>query len=431
MRVTMRYGRNGLDLEVPDGVEATVIRKKPMPILAKPQEAMCAAFDSPVGSRTLAQEARGRGSACILICDITRPVPNALVLPPLIEGLMRAGIPVDSVRILVATGLHRPSLRAELRELVGDDWVLRTVRVENHVARNDGDHVYLGMTPGGIPVKLDRRFIEADVRIVVGLVEPHFMAGYSGGRKVILPGIAHQDTIGVLHSTRMLRKKGVANCVLDGNPLHEEQLFVVSRMVGGCLAVNTVIDEERNVSFVNFGRLEESHSAAVSFGRPYFEVPVRRRFRTVVTSAAGYPLDRNYYQTVKGMVAVAEIVEPDGDIFVVSECSEGLGTAEYEASQARLANIGPEAFLSETSAKESAAIDEWETVMQIKAMQSGTVHLAGACLSASQKTLTGVHIVEGSLTDAVLACARRKGDGRVAFIPEGPYVIPRYRPMEN
>jgi nickel-dependent lactate racemase len=252
------------------------------------------------------------------------------------------------------------------------------------------------------------------------------MAGYSGGRKVVVPGVAHQDTIRALHSTRMLKNEGVANCRLEGNPIHEEQMAVV-RMVGKSLALNTVIDEDRRLSFVNFGDIEESYLAAVDFARPYFEIPVSRKYNTVITSSAGYPLDRNYYQTVKGMVGVADIVEPGGNLFIVSECSEGLGTPEYAESQARMIHSGMERFLEETSERQFASIDEWESIMQIKAMKTGTVHLYSECLTKEEQALTGVKMVT-SLTEAIQRSAEEKKDNRVAVVPEGPYVISLYRP---
>src|SRR6202043_1467476 len=188
---------------------------------------------------------------------------------PLIEMLLRAGIPATAIRVLVATGLHRPNLGAELEELIGDPWVQRTVQVENHYANRDEDHVLLGTTATrGTVVRLDRRFVDADLKIVTGLVEPHFMAGYSGGRKVIAPGLAHAETVTTFHSARFMADPNASNCNFEGNPLHEEQLEIV-RMLGGALAVNTVIDEERRLSFVNFGEIRSSHLEAVEFVRAY------------------------------------------------------------------------------------------------------------------------------------------------------------------
>ena len=294
MRVDVSYGRGNLSVDLPEDLEVTLIRKPDMPILADPQGAVEAALANPVGAPPLREQARGCQSACILICDITRPVPNHLFLQPIIRQLLDGGIEADKITVLVATGLHRPNEGDELAELVGDPWVLDTVPVHNHFARNDADHVDIGTTATrGTKVRLDRRFIEADLRIATGLVEPHFMAGYSGGRKVIAPGIAHAETITTFHSARFMEDPLAANCVLDGNPLHEEQLEIM-RMIGGALALNTVINEARELSFVNFGEVVASHLDAVAFTRAFVEVPIANRFATNLTSAAGYPLDKNY-----------------------------------------------------------------------------------------------------------------------------------------
>jgi lactate racemase len=425
MRIRMNYGRKGLFLDLPDDLEATIIQRKKMPIIRDPDKALGEALSHPVGCKALMEEAKACENACILICDITRPVPNALILPVLIRELIRAGMGPESITVLVATGLHPPNEGEELRELVGNDWVLKTVRVANHFARNEADHVYVGTTSRGMPVKLDRRFVEAELRIIVGLVEPHFMAGYSGGRKVIVPGIAHEDTIRVLHTTRMLTQEGIANCRLEGNPLHGE-LLQAAEMAGEALAINTVIDEERKLSFINFGRLEASHKAAVFFARPFLQIPIGRKFKTVITSASGYPLDRTYYQTIKAMVAVADILEPDGDIFVVSECSGGLGTGDYAEAQARLIEMGLEAFMAESSLKPFASIDEWQTIMQVKAMKTGRIHLFSECLTEAEWALTGVTVID-ALMEAVQQCLAKKQDKQVAVIPEGSYVIPLCR----
>ncbi len=426
MRVELSYGKGSLTLELPAGVDATVIRKPLMPLLANPGSSVLAALGTPVASRPLVDEARGARSACVLICDITRPVPNQLLLPPLLHALLDAGLKADQICVLVATGLHRPNEGQELEELVGDPWVLRTVRVENHFARNDADHVFIGTTRAGTVVRLDRRFVESDVKIVTGLVEPHFMAGYSGGRKVIAPGVAHAETITTFHNARFMADPRAENCVLDGNPLHREQLEIV-QMLGRVLAVNVVIDENRQASFVNYGEVVASHLQAVEFIRGFAQVPVARRFKTVVTSAAGYPLDKTYYQTVKGMVAPLDILEPGGNLIVVSECSEGMGSAEYVDAQRRLLKLGTEGFSRDIERKSHADIDEWQTQMQLKPMRVGGVHLYSTGLSGADRTLTGVRMVD-SVANTVARCVESAGEPQVAIIPEGPYVVPVYRP---
>jgi nickel-dependent lactate racemase len=426
VEVELRYGRGTLPLRLPDDLEVTLVRKPEMPVLAAPAEAMERALRQPVGARPLEDEARGRRSACILVCDLTRPVPNALILPPLVRGLLAAGIDASRVTVLVATGLHRPNLGAELEELVGDRWVLGAVRIENHDARDDAAHVDLGRTARGTPVKLDRRFVEAEVKIATGLVEPHFMAGYSGGRKVIAPGVAHRDTITTFHSARFMAHPRAENCVLEGNPLHEEQLAIAA-LLGRVLAVNAVIDEQRRPSFVNFGELAASHAEAVGFVECFAMVPVPRRFHTVVTSAAGHPLDRTYYQTVKGMVSPMDILEPGADLVVVSECAEGMGSRDYVEAQRRLVGLGPDGFLRDISGKRFADVDEWQTQMQLKPMRQARVHLYSGALPPADRALTGVRCVD-SPEAAVAESVRRSGDRRVAVIPEGPYVVPVYRP---
>ena len=265
-------------------------------------------------------------------------------------------------------------------------------------------------------------FVEADLRIAVGLVEPHFMAGYSGGRKLVVPGVAHCDTIFRLHAGGIMDHPSAANCVIDGNPLHREQLHIV-RAVGEIYALNVVIDEERRIGFVNFGEVEASHLAAVAFMRKYAEVSVPRRFKTVVTTSAGYPLDKTYYQTVKGMVGVLDILEPGGTIVIASECSEGMGSPEFVEAQRRLCRVGPEAFMAEILARNLARIDEWQTQMLVKALRAGGVQLFTDGLDEGAAALTGVERVT-DLTGAIADSMARHRDPRVAFLPEGPYVVP-------
>ncbi len=421
--VEVLYGKTGLRVSLPPDARPNVIGKKPLPKLGDPRAAVHAALAHPIVAPPFAELARGRESACILICDVTRPVPNHLFLRPLIEGLLGVGVPREKITVLVATGLHRPNEGAELDALVGDPWVTEKVRVENHFARDAAAHVDLGVTATrGTPVKLDRRFVDADLRIATGLVEPHFMAGYSGGRKVIAPGIAHEDTIRTFHSARFMEDAAAIQCNLERNPLHEEQLKIVG-MLGEVYAVNTVIDEARDLIHVNFGEIVASHLAAVEFVAASVRVPVGRRFATVLTSAAGDPLDKTYYQTVKGMVTPLDILAPGGTLIVASACSEGFGSPHFRAAQQRLVQLGPEAFLQALLAKRFADIDEWQTEMQLKSMRAGRVQLYTTGLDEEERALTGVESVE-SVDDAVAQALARAGDPALAVVPEGPYVVP-------
>jgi len=424
MNVDLLYGREALRVRMPDDARVTVIRKHPMTPVPDPEAAVRRALKHPVGSPPLAEAARGKRSACILICDITRPVPNGTLLPPLVETITEAGIPRENVLILVATGLHRPNEGEELREVVGSDEVFRTIRIANHFARDREAHADLGRTSAGIPILIDRRFVAAELKIVTGLVEPHFMAGYSGGRKVVAPGIAHQDTIMGFHGPRILENPRSANCVIEGNPLHEAQIEIV-RSIGGILAVNVAIDEHRNIGFVNFGDVEASHGEAVEYMRKRAEVAVPRRFRTVVTSAAGYPLDKTYYQTVKGMVGVVDILEPGGTIIIASQCSEGLGSEEFIAAQRLLQETGADRFVAAIEARGESRIDEWQTEMLVKALRAGSVKLYTTGLGKEDLKDVVVDPVV-SVEAAVAASVEGHGDPDIAVVPEGPYVIPLY-----
>ena len=427
MQVELNYGKGKLPVEFSPDWDVTVLRKTRMPVFSDPAAAIQQALDHPVATRPLSELAQSCKSACILICDITRPVPNGLFLPLLVKQLLAAGLASQNIKILVATGLHRPNEGEELAELVGDSWVLNTVPVMNHFARNDDDLVDLGTTSTrSTRVFLNRHFVEADLKIATGLVEPHFMAGYSGGRKVIAPGIAGKETITTFHNAHFMGNPKASNCVLDGNPLHEEQLEIV-RMLGGALALNTVIDEERQLSFVNFGEIVESHLQAVEFIRTYAEVPVARRFKTVVTSAAGYPLDKTYYQTVKGMVGPMDILEPGGNLIIASACDEGMGSPEYIEAQQRLCELGGAGFMQMINAKTHAAIDEWQTQMQLKPMAFGDIHLYSDGLDSADRSLTGVNMVD-SVSETVRSSIEKSGDNRIAVVPEGPYIVPVYRP---
>jgi len=421
--IDISYGKGSLPVRLPGGARPTIVRKPHMPKIRDPHAAIREALDHPIDARPFKELARGRRSACILICDITRPVPNHLFLRPMIEDLMSAGIPAAQISVLVATGLHRPNEGAELAELIGDPWVLATVRVENHFARHDADCIDLGRTPTrGTPVKINRRFIDADLKIATGLVEPHFMAGYSGGRKVVAPGVAHAETIRTFHNARFMEDPFASSCNLKGNPLHEEQLEII-RMIGEVYGLNTVIDEARDLIHVTFGEIIQSHLAAVEFVRTITEIRVPRKFKTIVTSAAGYPLDKTYYQTVKGMVTPLDILEPGGTLIIASACSEGIGSPEFHASQARLIDLGPDAFLQMIQRKSLADVDEWQTEMQLKPMRIGRVQLYTSGLSTEERRVVGVDLID-SIDRAVDESVARSGDGEIAVIPEGPYVVP-------
>ena len=427
MKVPLMYGQGTLTVDIPDSAELHVVRKPQMPLLKDSVHAATTAIEP------VSRIATGKSTACILVCDITRPVPNGLFIKPLVERLHANGIELDQITILIATGLHRPHDDEENALVIGDEWVIKHVNVVNHFARNDSDHVDLGSTRSGTPVKLDRRFVEADVKIATGLVEPHFMAGWSGGRKVVTPGVAHADTIRTLHNARFMDHANARACNLIENPLHSEQLEIIEMLChatnSAIYAVNTVIDEHRRLGFINFGEIRASHASATEFAEKYCVVSLPHQFETVVTSSAGFPLDLTYYQTVKGMVTPLDIVADGATLIVASECKEGLGSEPFRLSQGRLLEEGDEAFLRRVMPNRLAEIDEWETLEQLKATSKAHVQLFSDGLQGEDRKLTGVDMVD-SLQESIEQSIGRSSSKRVAVIPEGPYVIPRYHQVQ-
>ena len=427
MQIDLLYGKSGISVDLPNQWDITVINKPTMPLIRDVQSTVSKLvhFDE------LKRITNGCESACILVCDITRPVPNHAFLRPLIENLIRAGIRRDQITVLIATGLHRPNHGKELEAVIGDEWVLRNVRVTNHFALEDRAHVDLGLTSRGTPIKLDRRFIEADFKVATGLVEPHFMAGYSGGRKVVAPGIAHADTIRTFHSAKFMEDPLAVQCNVIGNPLHDEQLeimdIVQQHTRSTIYAINTVIDDERQLSFINFGPIVDSHNAAIEHVHQYCTVAVEQRFNTIISSAAGFPLDKTYYQTVKGMVTPMDLFDQNATLIVASDCSEGLGSDAYRQSQRNLLKEGPDNFLSRILTKQMADIDEWETEMQLKSQRIATIKLYSEGLQGLDRELTGVDLID-SIEKAAHESVVRSKSNAVAVIPEGPYVVPQYSP---
>lgn len=390
--------------------------------------AVQSALLSGVGSPSLGQLAAKCRTACILVCDITRPVPNQMLLPPILRTLLEAGIERTDILLLIATGLHRPNVGEELITILGDDPLVTSIPVDNHCARAEDAHVDLGYTRNRTPVKLDRRFVQADLKLVVGLVEPHFMAGFSGGRKVIVPGIAHADTIRMLHSSKFLSDPRCSVCEVAENPLHVELVTIVERLRNHCgtniFGVNVVIDTERHLNYVNFGEIEASHEEAIAVSRQMSEVDLGRQFPTVLSTAAGFPLDQTFYQAIKGIVTPLDIVEPNGTLVLAAECKEGLGSQSFQQAQVKLQQNGTASFLHSIRDKDRADIDEWSTELLARARQQVHIMLYSEGLTQAQFELTGTHRIT-SIEQGLKLALQDQERREIAVIPEGPYVVPR------
>jgi len=437
MKVTLDYGKTGLVVELP----AANLIAPPLTIrdaepLADPVAAVAHALEHPIGTPPLSILARGRKSACIVICDITRPVPNRLILTPMLAILEAAGIPREAITILIATGLHRPNEGDELIELVGAD-IAANVRCVNHHGKADGEHDYLGVSTHGVPIWIDKHYTQADLKITTGLIEPHLMAGYSGGRKLICPGIAHLTTVAAWHSPRFLEHPKADCGSLDGNPVHEENTEIALKT--GCdFIVNVCIDGKRRITWVGAGDMIAAWKQGVDFCRETVKAGVPALCDIVVTSCAGYPLDTTWYQAVKGLTGVMSIVKPGGTIVLTASLTEGIGSHEFRESLQRYAEQGyfqasaravhdlsivaPPGPLA--GAADHCEMDEWQLVMLRKVLALCKVKVVSGTSTPEVLRQCEVEPVESVEAAVAEALAVYGTNATIAVIPKGPYVMP-------
>ena len=425
MKISLAYGREGLVAEVPDANLVKVLRMRDNPALSNPDAATREKISRPTGSPSLSDLARGKQSACIVISDITRPVPNAVILPPILETLESAGIRRDSITILNATGIHRPNEGAELVALLGPD-IPKRYRVINHMGRDLDSHTYLGETPVfKAPVYVDTRYIEADLKIVTGLIEPHLMAGFSGGRKAVMPGICAFDTVSVLHGAEAMGHERGIEGVIGGNPVHDEMLYV-AKLAGIDFMVNVTLNERREITGVFAGDLECAHEEGVAFMRTQCGDSVDKPVDVVVTTSAGYPLDLTFYQTVKGITAAQWIVREGGVIIIAAKLAEGIGSPEF--TNLVLETERTADFLGDIEKPGYQVLDQWQFQKFCLVLEKNIdVWLYSDGIDKeTQKQLfvTPLDSIEAGIAKAI----GQFGPGvRIAVIPEGPYVLAECR----
>jgi nickel-dependent lactate racemase len=420
VRITLDYGKTGLEVELPEDRVVGPLAIRPALALPDPSAAVTEALAHPIGTPPLAELARGRKNACILACDITRPVPNRVILPPLLRILEQQGIARRDILILIATGLHRGNEGAELAEMLGPE-IVANYRVENHHGKVLAEHDYLGVTPNGVPVYLDRRYLRADLKITTGLIEPHLMAGYSGGRKVICPGIAALETVKIWHGPRFLEHPRADCGMIEGNPVHEENTRI-AQMAGCDFIVNVCIDGQRQITWVGAGDMIEAWEVGVRFVESVVKVPVAEPLDIVVTSCAGYPLDSTWYQAIKGLTGALPIVKQGGTIIMAASLSEGLGSPEFQRLMAE--NRDLKVFKQRILGKDYFVMDQWQLEELAKVVERCRVKVVSAGLSPD--TLRSCFVEPAPTVEkAVADCLTDYGpNARIAVIPKGPYVLP-------
>jgi nickel-dependent lactate racemase len=418
MKIRLAYGRDGLTIDVPDRNLAGILKQSSRSPLEDPVSELEQQLQHPRGTSPLLEKARGASSAVVVISDITRPVPNTLLLPPILRTLREARVPRERTTILIATGLHRSSTVEELSRLVGGT-VNNQYRVESHHARAIDEQRFLGHTQRGTPVYIDERYCAADLKITTGFIEPHLMAGFSGGRKLVAPGCAGEATIKALHSPKFLEHPNCREGCIDGNPLHDE-LLAIAAMAGHDFIVNVSLDADHAVTGMFVGDPLLAHAEGVARVREMVGAKIDREADIVVTTSAGYPLDLTYYQAVKGMTAALPVVREGGTMIIAAECAEGLGSKEFSAMATEYPTS---AGFVHAIMERPVVIDQWQLEEAAKAARKAKVVLVSGGIPEHQKSRLFVEsapTVEHALEEAL----RRYGpQARVAVIPQGPYTL--------
>ena len=419
MKIKLDYGSRGLEIEVPEKNLVKILSMKPSSPISNPEMAIEQALQNPIGTEPLSDLARGKKTACVVICDITRPVPNAVLLPPILKILEQNGIERKNITILIATGIHRPNLGDELIQLVGQE-IAQKYRVINHYAKKSEEQVYLGKTSRDTDVFIDKAYINADLKITTGFIEPHLMAGFSGGRKLVCPGIASLETVKVMHSPKILEHPNAREGQIAGNPFHEEVIEMV-RMAGMDFMVNVSLDEDRNIVGIFAGDYIEAHAAGVDFVREHVGDTIGEPVDIVITSSAGAPLDATFYQSVKGMTAALPIVKKGGTIIISAECKEGLGSPEF--TELVKSTTDTEDFMQKITEGGMFVIDQWQFEEFAKVRRKADVMIYSENLS--QKDIhPNVATIIPSIESGIEFALKKYGpDAKIAVIPRGPYVL--------
>jgi len=430
--VRMLYDREGIELSVP--AWAKVLKGQDVAALPDAEAAVAESLANPIGCPPLREllAAKHPATAAITISDITRPVPNRQFLPAILRVLNDAGVDDSRIAIIIGTGMHRASSEQERELLVGRD-ILGRVEVIDHRADDAETLVKISDNP---VVCVCRRFAEADFRIVTGFIEPHFMAGFSGGRKGLCPALVDLQTIQRFHGYETLSSPGADNGILEGNPCHENALSV-ARAVGVDFLFNVAITRDRRIAGVYCGDLEEAHRAGCEQVGRWTTAHIDRPFDLVITSGGGYPLDINFYQAVKGMCGAVPVLAEHSTLLQVSHCGEQLGSRAYAELMLSYDNDWRR-FLADIAAnRDETRLDQWEFQMQSRVLarigEEKLWFVSDGIPAEIQRHIAVIPILGAGDAQARTQRAIDKyldtnPDTGIAVIPEGPYTMLRRNP---
>jgi lactate racemase len=419
MHCRVDYGTNGLQVTLPDE-RVTIIEPLSGAGVVDPVEAVVAAIRAPLGDCTpLATLARPGRSIAISVCDVTRAQPRREMLIALFREM--PDVRPEDVTILIATGTHRANTEAELERMLGAA-ILSRYRVINHDARDASMLVPAGRTSTGVPVFLNRFWLGADVRITTGFVEPHFFAGFSGGPKMVAPGLAGLETVMTLHDAARIAHPRAVWGIIEGNPIHED-VREIARMTGVHFAVDVTLNRQHQITGVFAGDLFTEHAAACAAAKRTAMRAVPALFDVVLTSNSGYPLDQNLYQAVKGMSAAARVVKPGGTIICAAECRDGW-PSHGSYRPLLLSQPSPAALLAMITAPGYAQPDQWQVQIQAQIGLKARVLVKADGLTRDELRTAHVEPVE-DLDDAVADVLAAAGpEATLCVLPQGPQTIP-------
>jgi nickel-dependent lactate racemase len=419
VEVDLAYGRTGLRVSLP-AERTTVITPVQHAAAADPAGVLREALSKPVAGLPLRERVRAGQSVAVSLCDATRPQPRQAMVTALLDEL--AGIvDRDAVTLLVATGTHRANTDAELRAMLGDEFV-DTMRIVNHDSRDPSMLRWCGELGAGVPVWLNRHWVDADVRITTGFVEPHFFAGFSGGPKLVAPGLAGLDTVLTLHDARRIGDERAVWGICEGNPVHDD-VRAIAAATGVDYALDVVLNRQQRIVAAFGGDILAMHETARETVREISMRPVDGLFDVVVTTNAGYPLDQNLYQAVKGMSAAATVVRPGGLIICAAECADGF--PDHGSFREVLASEPtPQALLAAIEARAVTVPDQWQVQILARILDRARVGVHTSFLSDADLRTAHLFAVPDIAAAVAAELDARGPQARVCVLPEGPQTIP-------
>jgi nickel-dependent lactate racemase len=427
MQVELLYHTKKIKIELPD--DTRVFQTTYPEPVAEPWAVVEKALNSPVDSQPLEHLLKNRraGDVVIVVSDISRPIPYPVFLPQFIDRLVAAGVQKNEILILIATGMHRPSTPEERIEILGEN-IVNAYCIEDHLPDANDLIVLPGTSWSGNMVRLNKRVVEAGFRIITGLVEPHFMAGFSGGRKAVCPGLASLETVQRFHGYDILSNENAANGILNNNPCHLEALSV-AQTLGVDFSLNVVLNHERDIIYASAGELDAAHLSACEFVQQHACPAVDQEYDVILTNSAGYPLDTTFYQCVKGLVSALPAVKPGGHIISIGGCAEGIGSDSYKNIMLKYSGDFKQ-FLKDIQESDTVIKDQWQYQMHARVLEKiGQQHIHFFTENIPPELLHQLSVNGVSTPDVQSAVQSMVDDfvrqGKsICVCPEGPYCAP-------